>query len=223
MANRPRRTVTSLLIPLALSLALVGCTGSGDDEEDSGTPPAAAPSSAPLDAAAGRVTGRMKAASRDETAAEVAAVVDAWFEAAYLGEEPGADAATAWPGFTRRLAVQARKDAGLTSNAGLASATATVRKVRVDLLAVKGRAVGATARFRLVLDTTSGDDAGSGAAGPADPEQTDTGAPADTGAPGDGTGRSVLTGRVSLTPAGSGWRIFEYRVARNDQQGGDAQ
>lgn len=215
MANRPRRTVTSVMIPLALSLALAACTGSGDDEEDGGTPSAEAPSSVALDAAAGRVTGRMKAASRDETVAEVAGVVDAWFEAAYLGGAPGVDAATAWPGFTRRLAVQARKDAGLTSSAGLASATATVRKVRVDLLAVKGRAVGATARFRLVLDTTS-DDEGTGAE-QTDPEQTETGAPP------DGTGRSVLSGRVSLTPAGSGWRIFEYRVARNDQPRGDAQ
>lgn len=206
MVNRRSRTVGPVLVPLMLSLFLAGCTGADDDDPADGASTPTAPASVPMDAAVGHLTGRLKPTVRDAVVTEVAGAVDAWFEAAYLGEYPRTDFTAVWPGFSKGLALRARKDAALTSNAGIGAEVdavrATVRKVRVDLLAVKGKPVGATARFRLVLGTEP-TGAGEGDA--------------------DAVGTSTVTGRLSLTPAGSGWQVFEYRVARNDQTKGGAQ
>lgn len=143
-----------------------------------------------MDAAPGKLTGRLRPVARDEAVDDVAQVVDSWFEAAYLGDYPRDDFSAAWPGFSKGLAAQARREAALMSNAeqgaGLESVRATTRKVRVDLLSVKGRPVGATARFRLVLDSTGA----------------------------DGAGTETISGRLSLTPTRTGWQVFEYKVAR---------
>ncbi len=53
------------------------------------------------------------------------------------------------------------------------------------MLGVKGKPVGATARVRLVFTTD------------AEPEQ-----------------KYVVNGRLRLTPAGGGWQVFAYDVAK---------
>ncbi|MFS3129939.1 hypothetical protein ACLM5J_16185 [Nocardioides sp. Bht2] len=183
---KPRdRAPAAVLLALVAGLALGACTGDDEPTKSASTPSAPAPSSAPIDVAPGKLTGRIGRAARDAAVADVAQVVDGWFEAAYLGEYPRSDFSDAWPGFTRRLAGQARRESAVTSNAvrgaELTSVRATVRKVRVDLLSAKGRAVGATARFRLVLETP---------------------------------GTETITGRLSLSPVRGGWQVFEYQVVR---------
>lgn len=188
MTGRRARGLRAGLGVAAMTLLVAGCTGSDDDSAEREP---SAPKSAPVlatDAAPGQVTGKLPRAAREAATTEVAGVVDAWFEAAYLGEYPRSE--FAYPGFTKRLAARAGKDAALTSNAAIGeqitSATATHRKVRVDLFAARGEVVGATARFRLTFAVD-----------------------------GDQTGTATVRGRLTLTPTKSGWSVFEYQVSRH--------
>ena len=88
----------------------------------------------------------------------VTAVVDPWFDDAFLGDFPRSDFADAFAAFTKGAAADAQRDLDILSNAGIAdqidSATATNRRVRLDVFAPEGHPRGVTANFVLDFDTT---------------------------------------------------------------------
>lgn len=190
--RRANHRVTSVALIAVPALLLSACTSSGD-EADPGPeqPTQGAPELVPSTVRTGRVTGRLPRKVADQATADVAAVVEAWHEAAYLGDYPRTE--FDWPGFRGDLAEQARRDRALTSNARLGEriegVTPRVRNITVDLLGDGGRPVGATARFRLIFDTS-----------------------------GRWTGTVRLKGRLSLVPDGKGWQVFEYDVARGQSR-----
>ena len=117
-------------------------------------------------------------------------VVDRWFEAAYLGGDyPRTQFADSWPGFTGGAQKLARQRKRLTSNYLLGDnidGVTPVRKVvRVDVFSPDKRPAGATARFRLVYDTT-----------------------------GDIARRVKVNGRLVLTRANGRWKVFGFDIAR---------
>ena len=182
---------------LAIAVGLTAC--SGDASEPSADPGDGAPSGteategpAPVETAAslGKVTGKLPQGKRSLVRKQVGRAVDAWFEAAYVGGDyPRDDFADSWPGFTTGAKARARSAKALMSNqdigAEISAVEATARKVTVDVLAVKGRAVGATARVVLRFSTE-----------------------------GDVQRKVVVRGRLFLTPTPSGWRIFGYDVTK---------
>ena len=99
----------------------------------------------------------MDAAHQTKVIDGVTAVIDPWFDEAFLGDFPRSDFATAFAAFTRDAATDAQRDLDLLSNAGIAdqidSATATKRRVRLDVFAPEGHPRGVTANFVLDFDT----------------------------------------------------------------------
>jgi hypothetical protein len=138
----------------------------------------------------GTVTGRLARKERLRVVAAAGHAVDRWFDAAYVGQ-PRPRAGNAFAGFTPGARTVARGDRAVLTNQALAgrvdAVTVTRRRVRVDVLAVRGRAVGLTARFDVDLATT--------------------GKVERTGA---------VRGRLLLTPTGHGWKVFGYDVSRGD-------
>jgi hypothetical protein len=103
---------------------------------------------------------RLDSVHRERVKASLATVIDPWFDGAFLGDFPRDDYDPAFTGFTKGAAEDAQRDLDLLSNAAIAdqieSATATKRRLRVDVFAFEGHPKGATAHF--VLDfTTTGD------------------------------------------------------------------
>lgn len=176
---------------LALALSLAACTGD-DDPEDGEQPAAAAPSGPPpvkTVARLGKVVGDLDKQQRSRLRTRVADVVDDWVDAAYLGEFPRTDFADAFPGFTKGAAADARTDAGLMSNkrfaADLEQVVATKREVVVDALAVRKKAVTATAHFVLAMRLEGGVNR-----------------------------KERVRGRLFLTYDKGAWRVFGYDVNR---------
>lgn len=191
-AARTRRTVSAAAVCLALVGSSAAC--SGDDDPEGGDPPAAsgAPSGPPpikTVARLGKVVGGLDKQRRARLKTQVAEVVDAWIDAAYLGDFPRTDFSDAFPGFTKGAAADAATDAGLMSNkrfgADLEQVVATKREVTVDALAVRKRAVAATARFVLAMRL-------------------------------DGAvqRKERVRGRLFLTYDKGAWRVFGYDVNR---------
>jgi hypothetical protein len=179
-----------------LALFLGAC--SGDSSEPSADPSGDPTSSEATDAPGppetevmlGEVTGKLPKGKRSKARRQVGRVVDGWFEAAYVGGDyPRNDFADSWPGFTTGAKDDARGDKALMSNQGIGSRVDAVevrtRKVTVDVLAVRGRASGATARFVLRFSTEGGVQR-----------------------------RIEVRGRLFLTPGADGWRVFGYDVAK---------
>jgi len=140
-------------------------------------------------ASLGRVTGRLAARKRKRLVPDISEVVDRWLDAAYVGGDyPRATFKDSFPGFTRGATRSARTDKALLSNADIGpritGVTVTRRTVRVDLLAVEGRARAATVRVRLGF-TTSGV-----------------------------RREFRVTGRVFLSQHDGRWKIFGYDVAK---------
>ncbi len=120
----------------------------------------------------------------------MAHAVDEWFDAAYVGGDyPRTDYSASWPGFTTGAKADAEDDKALMSNQDIgtevSSVWATARRVSVDVLAVRGHAQGATARFVLKFKTD-----------------------------GDVQRKIEVSGRLFLTPSPEGWRIFGYDVTK---------
>ena len=90
----------------------------------------------------------------------VTAVVDPWLEGAFLGDFPRDGYTGAFVGFSEGAAMDAERDLDLLSNQAIAdqieSATATRRRVRLDVFAPDGHARGVTAHVVLEF-TTAGD------------------------------------------------------------------
>ena len=136
------------------------------------------------------MTGQLPQEKRSKVRQQVAHAVDAWFDAAFVGGDyPRNDFADAWPGFTTGAQAEAQGDKALMSNqdigADIAGVEATARKVTVDVLAVKGKPSGATARFVLKFRTD-----------------------------GDVRRKVEVRGRLFLTPESDGWHIFGYDVTK---------
>jgi hypothetical protein len=190
-----------VLLVLALAVTLAACSGDSDDpsagpvDGDPGSSETTGATEAPpppveTEATMGRVTGKLSPEKRSKVRQQVAHAVDAWFDAAYVGGDyPRNDFADAWPGFTSGAEAEAQGDKALMSNqdigADIAGVEATARQVTVDVLAVKGKPSGATARFVLKFRTD-----------------------------GDVRRKVEVRGRLFLTPEADGWHIFGYDVTR---------
>lgn len=130
---------------------------------------------------------------RRRTKQAVAELVQGWFNAAYVGGDwPRSHFGDAFPGFTPGARAEARRDQVLMTNKQLGpeitDVTPTTSRIRLDVLAVDKRAVGATARFELGFETTGEKE------------------------------RAVrVTGRLMLSRQDAGWRIFGFDVAKGDR------
>lgn len=193
-AARPRRLAAALT--LATVLATGGCSG------DDGPSPSAEPSESligPSDAptlqvepvtTSGAIVGRLPRSDRHRVERTVSTLTVRWLEAAYLGGKyPRRDFRKAYPGFTGGAARVARRDRMLLTNRRLGprvdTVTPTSVRVRVDLLAVKKRAVSATSHFEATFK-----------------------------ARGKIRRRVRVEGRLLLTKPHGHWRIFGYDVSK---------
>lgn len=89
----------------------------------------------------------------------VTGAIDPWFDEAFLGDFPRSDFSGAFVAFTQDAAADAQqRDLDLLTNAGISdqidTATATNRRVRLDVFAPDGHPRGVTANFVLDFDTT---------------------------------------------------------------------
>jgi hypothetical protein len=147
-------------------LLVLGATGCDSGDDIAGSQDGAASSHATDAPAVSTVTtlqnvgklldGDHRARVKDA----VTSAVDAWFDGGFLGDFPRAGYAAAFAGFTPGAATDAQGDLDLLTNQAIAdqidSATATKRRVRVDVFTFEGHPHGATAHF--VLDfSTAGD------------------------------------------------------------------
>jgi hypothetical protein len=199
--TRPATRAGALLLLLALTAG--GCRDA--DDRTAAPAPSTSESSSPAAkpvrtrTTLGTVTGRLARKDRLRVVAAAGDAVDSWFDAAYVGKPrprvgnafAGFTVGNAFAGFTPGLRAEAHADRALLTNQALArqvdTVTATRRQVRVDVLAVRGRAAGVTARFVLDLTTTG------------KVERT-----------------IAVRGRLLLTPTGHGWKVFGYDVSRGD-------
>lgn len=188
------RTRAGIAVAAVLATVLVTAGCSGDDEPDA-TPSATASTATeapalPTTTTVGVSTGKLAQPQRRQSARQVGAVVDGWLDAAFVaGDYPRSDFSDAFPGFSRGAAQDARGDLRLMSNAALGpridGVEAVKRRVQVDLLSARGRAVGATARVLLVYDTQ-----------------------------GDVERRERVQGRLFLTKKAGTWQVFGYDVTK---------
>lgn len=185
-----RRWALTPVLVIGLSGA-TACTALDLTDPDDVPGRSGAPGVEPIltEATIGLVEGELPEKARTRLKTKIAGVVDRWFEAAYAGEYPRTDFSGAYPGFSRGAARMAARDGDLMSNAEVAERIEgvefTKRRVRVDVLAVKRKAVGVTARFVLAQDTTG------------ELEQSER-----------------ISGNLYLTRRPGGWKIFGYDAKR---------
>lgn len=193
MTRAARRVTGAAALSVAIAFTAVACS---DSDSDPGDPAAVASSATPTEAPVetqvsfGEVTGHLPAAARDELASEVTAIVDGWTQAAYLGGEyPRRDFSDAWPGFTAGAREDAHGDRALTSNEDIGDRIDGVDPhksvVKIDVLAVRQRPVGVTARVYLGFATT-----------------------------GDVESQVRVKARLFLTRTDEGWQVFGYDVTK---------
>ena len=190
------RRAAAAVATLALVLSVAAC--SDDDDSGSDPEPEPGPSEVPASVESqvevGEVAGRLPRSKRQGIKEDAGQVVVTWLEAAYFAGSPRPKLDAAFPGFTEDATRLARRDSWLLSNASLAEGVEEVvpvrpMKVRLDILAPKGRVAGVTARFRVVFDAVAGQ-----------------------------TRRVTVSGRVVLTRNSRGnWKIFGYDAARWSQ------
>ncbi|MDT0200977.1 hypothetical protein [Nocardioides sp. AE5] len=205
--RRPHRALRAVAALLLAGL-VTACSGAGAGAGDSGQAAAPDPlksgpsvgvgeervAQAVLDADLSVATGKIGTAYARDVAQDVAGVVDDWFVRAYLsGPWPRTDFSSAWRNFSRDLAAWAKQERSVTSNAALGARIDAVRAeqrvVRVDVLGVDSKAVGATARVRLVFVTD-----------------------------GDVRLRVTITGELNLLPSGDTWAVFGYDLQRTQEE-----
>jgi hypothetical protein len=195
-----RRSELLVVAILSAALSVAACSGGGDDDDPAANPPSGgsqastvahnAPPPVETDATLGKVRGMLPKGKRSKVRQQVAHAVDEWIDAAYVGGDyPRNDFSTSWPGFTTGAKADAEGDKALMSNqdigTDISAVKATARRVYVDVLAVRGHARGATARFVLKFKTD-----------------------------GDVQRKIEVSGRLFLTPSPDGWRIFGYDVTK---------
>jgi hypothetical protein len=164
---RARSALVSGVVSVLLAgtgIGLAGCD-SGDDIGDhkDGSSSSHGKDEAPVETVTTlHSTGeKLNEAHRSRVKAGVNAVIDAWFEGAFLGDFPRSDWSSAFAGFTKDAAADAQgRDLDLLTNAGIAdqidSATATRRRVRLNVFSYRGHPRGATAHFVLDFTTKGG-------------------------------------------------------------------
>ncbi len=160
--------------------------GSGPDDAD---PPPGEQNSTTTGisttATLGKVTGKLDRDRRASLRRQVTETFDTWVDGAYLS----GDGADAFASFSKDAARLARGDQALMSNAGMndgvASVTATSRNLAIEVLADRGRPVGVTGRFVLVLELDG------------QARRTDR-----------------IVGRLLMRRGGGGWLVFGYDVKR---------
>jgi len=179
------------------SVAFVGGCSDDDSSPPDGKKPAETPSSTPsaerpitTKATVGRVIGKLGEQQKVKLKADVSAVMDEFFDNAYLGDFPRTSFDEAYQAFTRDARDDAERDVDLLSNAAISDridlATDTSRRVKLDVLAVQGRATGVTARFTLDFETT-----------------------------GQLERAERVKGYLLLAREGGGWKVFGYDVTRS--------
>jgi hypothetical protein len=193
-------TPTVLAMAMAMVIGVAGCSGDDGDDEPGGDgeQPASSATAEPGIATrveVGEVVGNLPKKPARGVAADVAGVVDRWLDAAYVGGDyPRSKFGQAYPGFTKDAARLAAGQPGLMSNAPVADrvdgVTAKRRVVRVDVLAPRGDAAGATAHVNLVIELAG------------EVERTDQ-----------------IRGRVLLTRSKGGWQVFGFDIERGEVKG----
>lgn len=200
---RRRGAALATTLVLAAGGVLAGCGGDDHDNNSLPSPSASSTRTArpvPTRTRIAHVQGRLGKPARKRVTKKVGRAVDAWFRAAYLSGDYPRGAATfkhSFPGFTPHAVAAARQRLGIMSNATIARRVDAVqpvtRLVALDVLAVKGHAVGVTARVKLVFRTT-----------------------------GRLTSRQVVRGQLDLTPFKGKWRVFAFDVTKHRPQPGKA-
>lgn len=191
--DRPAPRRGAVAVAATVILALTGCSGEPDEPDaqtPSSEPTASGPPALPTHTTVGVVSGKLAKADQRRVKTKVAAVVDDWFDAAYVGGDwPRTDFGDAFPHFSKGAAKEAKRDAQLMSNQRLGerleSVEATKRRLRVDVLAVKRRPVGVTARFVLGMDLA-----------------------------GEVNRSERVSGSLFLTYRDGAWQVFGYDVKR---------
>ena len=165
MTSVPRSPARSALAGAVglLLLAAAGCD-SGEDiagnqdgaPSDRGTDPPEVATVTTLQ----NVGNKLDLEHRTRVKVAITSVIDPWFDGGFLGDFPREDYADAFVGFTDGAADEAQGDLDILSNEAIAdqieSATATKRRIRLDVFAFDGHPRGATAHFVLTF-TTAGD------------------------------------------------------------------
>lgn len=192
----------AMLAGLALLLATASCSGT---EPGPGATPGAAPGAAPsaptstatlagpapeaTRTSIGVVAGRLGAAKRQRIKKVATDIVEGYVDGAYAGSYPRTDFSAAFADFGAKTRRDARRDLSLLTNVDLgtrvSSVTPTRRRLRVDVLAPRGRPSGATARFVLDFDTT-----------------------------GEVTRSMRVSGSLLLSNQRGAWKVFGYDVRR---------
>ncbi len=194
LASRPALAAASMLLCLSLGATACSDESSGGDDTSSQPPlPSGEPSKFQIETTTtfGQVVGRLPSKDRKRLSAAITPVVQRWFNAAYVGGDyPRNNFRDAFPGFTAGARAAARRDLDLMSNDGIgdriSGVTPKTSQIWLDVLAVGRHAAAVTARFHLGFKTQ-----------------------------GDLERRIGVHGRVLLTRAKTGWRIFAYHVAKN--------
>jgi hypothetical protein len=203
------RLLRSLAVLGAVAVTSVAFVGGCSDDEP--TPPeskqptgssesagsTAAERPVTTKATVGRVIGKLGAKQKQRLKADVAAVVDEFFDNAYLGAFPRDSFDQAYASFTEGARADAKRDADLLSNTEIAgqieAATGTKRRVALDVMTVKGKARGVTARFTLDFETT-----------------------------GELERSERVKGYLLLADEGAGWKVFGYSVIRSATRSEDS-
>jgi hypothetical protein len=163
--TRPR--ARSALVSGAALLLLAGAVGCDSGDSIGGSKDGSTSDQGKDDAPVATVTTlhgtgeKLNEAHRARVKAGVNEVIDPWFDGAFLGDFPRSDWSTAFAGFTRGAAADAQgRDLDLLTNAAIAdqidSATATRRRVRLNVFSYRGHPRGATAHFVLDFTTKGG-------------------------------------------------------------------
>ncbi len=190
------RPVAVMVAVVVTAAAFVGGCSADDSSPDADKSPGGSAETAtdepPLTTkvTVGKVVGKVRDDERQLMKDEVGAVVDTFFDEAYLGEFPRASFVEAYASFTDGAREDAQRDADLLSNADVSdqieTATGTKRRVALDVLAVKGKVKGVTARFTLQYETTG------------DLEQT-----------------GKVKGYLLLDHQNGVWHVFGYNIVRS--------
>jgi hypothetical protein len=179
-----------------MTLAATGCSGDDgpdgpDDQGPDGTSAGADGGASAVETVVtlGNLGKGVDDAQRERIKDSVRSALDPYFDGAFLGDFPRTDYASAFAGFTERAAADAQqRDLALLTNQAISdqieTASATRRKVRLEVFSHGGHPRGGTAQFVLDFDTT--------------------GTLAES--------RRVV-GRLFLTRADGTWQVFGYDVA----------
>lgn len=196
MASRPALAAASMLLCLSLGATACSDDSAGGDAGSQAPLPSGDPATFQIETTTtiGQVVGRLPKHDRKRLSESITPVVQRWFNAAYVGGDyPRNDFRDAFPGFTAGARTEARHDLELMSNDSIgdkiSGVTPKASEIALDVLAVRKKAVAVTARFRLAFKTQ-----------------------------GDLERRVGVRGRLLLTRAKPGWRIFAYHVAKTGAQ-----